>query len=110
MSKYLLIESRDPFDSRDCEWLYNTAKDLKAAGNEVTVFFVQNGVLPTRKTNQYAETIHELAQAKVTLLADSLSLQERAIMTEELLDEVQTADVDALVDLLMEDQVKPLWH
>ena len=47
MARYLLIESRDPFDSNDTGFCQDLAKQL-AGGNEVTVFLVQNGVLPAR--------------------------------------------------------------
>ena len=44
MAKYLLIESRDPFDSNDTAFCGDLARQLNAAKNEVTVFLVQNGV------------------------------------------------------------------
>jgi sulfur transfer complex TusBCD TusB component (DsrH family) len=110
MSKYVLIESRDPFDSRDCEWLYDTAQRLTQSGNEVTVFLVQNGVLQTRKGSHYTASISELAQSDVKLLADSLSLKERAITEDKLISDVQSSTIDELVDLIMEDNVKSFWH
>ena len=48
MAKYLLIESRDPFESNDVAFAYGLASDLAKEGNEVTLFLVQNGVLPAR--------------------------------------------------------------
>ncbi|PCI27148.1 MAG: sulfur reduction protein DsrE [SAR324 cluster bacterium] len=110
MSRYLLIESRDPFDSRDCDWLYETAKGLSKVGNEVTVFFVQNGVLPSRKGSRYENYLHQLSLYNVKLLADSLSLSERAISDRHLVAEVSISNMDQLVDLLMDDQLKPIWH
>ena len=110
MSKYLLIESRDPFDSRDCDWSYETAKDLAAAGNEVTVFLVQNGVLPARKGNKFESKLQELADSNVTILADDLSLKERAIEESLLLDSVKTSEIDVVVDLTVEQQYKAIWH
>ena len=50
MAKYLLIESRDPFDSNDVANYYNLASGLAAAGNDVTLFLVQNGVFPARNS------------------------------------------------------------
>ena len=48
MTKYLLIESRDPFESNDVGYYYDLAADLARRGDEVTLFLVQNGVLPAR--------------------------------------------------------------
>ena len=48
MANYLLIESRDPFDSNDARFCCDLAKQLRQQGDAVTVFLVQNGVLPAR--------------------------------------------------------------
>ena len=46
MSKYLLIESRDPCESGDVGNYFELAQGLAGDGNDVTLFLVQNGVLP----------------------------------------------------------------
>ena len=51
MANYLLIESRDPFDSNDVANFYGLASGLAKAGNGVTLFLVQNGVLPARQSS-----------------------------------------------------------
>ena len=50
MNNYLLIESRDPFESNDVLYYYELSKGLVEAGNEVTLFLVQNGVLAARRS------------------------------------------------------------
>ena len=110
MSRYLLVESRDPFDSRDSEHFYEIARGLREAGNDVTLFLVQNGVLPTRKESAYATKLTELAGAQVTILADAFSLKERAIRDEDRVASVKSSDIDHLVDLLMADNSKAIWH
>ena len=110
MSRYVLVESRDPFDSRDCEHFYEIARGLKDAGNDVTLFLVQNGVLPTRKESTHAPKLKGLAAAQVTILADAFSLKERAIGHEDLVASVKSSDVDHLVDLLMAADTKAIWH
>ena len=72
MSKYLLIESRDPFDSNDTRFCCDLARQLVAANNEVTVFLVQNGVLPARAGARLGD-LATLAGAGVSVLADSTS-------------------------------------
>ena len=53
MAKYLLIESRDPFDNNVVARQYELAINLVKEGNEVTLFLVQNGVLPARPGTQW---------------------------------------------------------
>ena len=48
MARYLLISSRDPFESADTSAYYELAAGLAREGNEVAVFLVQNGVLTAR--------------------------------------------------------------
>ena len=50
MAKYLLIESRDPFETNDVGYFYDLAAGLAQKGNTVTLFLVQNGVLPARRS------------------------------------------------------------
>ena len=54
MAQYLLIESRDPFESNDVGYYYDLAKGLVDAGNQVTLFLAQNGVLSARPSTHSA--------------------------------------------------------
>ena len=81
MSRYILVESRDPFDSRDSEHFYDIARGLKDAGNDVTLFLVQNGVLPARRSARSA-ALAAVAGAGVEVLADEFSLRERGITSD----------------------------
>lgn len=110
MAEYVLIESRDPFDSKDSEQFYSLAKELGKKGNDVTLFLIQNGVLSVRNQSAYAKNLSDLAKSKVKLLADSFSLNERAVQKEEMITDVKTSNVNELVDLLTKNQVKPIWH
>jgi len=73
------------------------------------VFLVQNGVLPARAGSAAAPTVRELASS-VTVLADDFSLRERGIGADELADGVNPASIDVLVDLVVEDGRKVIWH
>lgn len=108
MSRYLIIESRDPFDSNDVSDMYDIAGGLTDR-DDVTVFLVQNGVLAGRRASTAGAQVAELAR-RTTVLADDFSLRERGIEEGELADGVTTASMDQLVDLLVEDDVKALWH
>ena len=107
MASYVFIESRDPFESRDTQFVEETAIAVKERGHEVTVFLVQNGVLAARGS---VRRLGRLAQAGVTLLADDLSLRERGITAGELAHGVRESGIDALVDALVQKNTKALWH
>jgi sulfur transfer complex TusBCD TusB component (DsrH family) len=108
MAKYLLIESRDPFDSSDSEYFAELVEGIAKRGNETTLFLVQNGVLPARKGSKYNGVIADLIKNKVKVVADRFSLKERGIR--QLAEGVDTADTDRLVDLLLEAGTKAIWH
>jgi sulfur relay protein TusB/DsrH len=108
MAKYLFIESRDPFESADSQHFSELLAGIAARQNEATVFFVQNGVLPLRRGARYNDRISELIGRKVRLVADRFSLRERGIS--QVVDGVEVADIDRLVDLLLEPGVKAVWH
>ena len=109
MTNYLFIESRDPFESRDTEFIEQTATALKQRGHEVTVFLVQNGVLATR-TNGRENYLGRLAAAGVTLLADDFSLCERGIQPAELQPGIQRSGMETLVEALVQEKTKAIWH
>ncbi|MBM4439344.1 MAG: DsrE family protein [Candidatus Rokubacteria bacterium] len=109
MSDYVLIESRDPFDSADTGFVADTAEALRARGRDVTVYLVQNAVLATRAGARGSQ-VPRLAKAGVTVLADDFSLRERGIEAGEIAGGVRPASIDALVDLVMRPGAKTLWH
>jgi sulfur transfer complex TusBCD TusB component (DsrH family) len=108
MAKYLVIESRDPFDSHDSAYFSELVLGISSRGNETTLFLVQNGVFPARKGSMHGEAISRLVKNNVKVLADGFSLKERAIKNP--IDGVQVCDIDRLVDLLLEPGTKAIWH
>jgi sulfur relay (sulfurtransferase) complex TusBCD TusD component (DsrE family) len=109
MTSYVFIESRDPFESRDVRFVEETAAALKGRGHEVTVFLVQNGVLASRRGARDSY-LDQLAQAGVALLADDFSLCERGIQPAELRPGVRPSSIEALVDALVRESTKAIWH
>ncbi len=106
MSEYLLIELRDPFESNDVGYYCDLARGLVEAGNQVTLFLVQNAVLAVRPSAQ-APQLRALAGSGIKILADDFALNERGIT--KLADGVQVAPIDVVVDH-MEAGHKILWH
>ena len=108
MAKYMLIESRDPFDSNDVAFTYDFAAGLAKAGNEVTLLLVQNGVLPARRGAK-ADGLAAVMKAGVKVLADDFSLGERGIQASRLAVGVEQASIEVAVDHLAQGH-KTLWH
>jgi sulfur relay (sulfurtransferase) complex TusBCD TusD component (DsrE family) len=106
MAEYLLIESRDPFESNDVGYYYELARGLVDAGNQVTLFLIQNAVLAARPSAQTPQ-LRALIGSGVKVLADDFALKERGIT--KFLDGVQIAPIEIVVDHL-EAGHKTLWH
>lgn len=109
MTNYLLIETRDPFESRDTDFIADSAIALQQGGHNVTVFLIQNGVFAARGSAGHSP-LDRLSAASVTVLADDFSLAERGILSTELNPGVQTANIESLVDALVRENTKALWH
>jgi hypothetical protein len=107
VANYVLVESRSAWDSGDVPYFYRLAGDLAAAGNDVVLFLVQNGVLPARRGAQ-AGALAEVART-VKVLADDFSLRERAIPAGALLPGVRPAGIEVVVGLLAAG-AKAVWH
>jgi predicted peroxiredoxin len=108
MAAYLLIESRDPFDSNDVGNFWDLASGLARSGNAVTLFLVQNGVLPARQC-LHSVRIADAAAAGVEVLADEFSLRERGISPNGLVAGVKAAPLDVVIDHLAAG-CKAIWH
>lgn len=106
MSKYLFIETRDPFEHKDADQTWELAVKLAKSGHDVAYFLVQNGVLAARKGAKI-NTLDE--GAGVTLYVDDLSLAERGINRETVREGVSVSNMDTLVDLTLEDGRKAIW-
>jgi predicted peroxiredoxin len=107
MADYLLIETRDPFEFTTVNHFYRTALDLKKAGHNVTLFLVQNGVLPARRAAH--DELAQLVEHGVSVLADEFSLKERAIAPSELFPGAKAASMDVIRDKVAAG-VKAAWH
>ncbi len=108
MGRYLLIESRDPFDSNDVANFYDLATGLRSEGHEVTLFLVQNGVLPARRGAK-PNGLEDVAKAGVQVLADDFSLRERGVPSDRLALGVEAAPLEVVIDQLAEGR-KAIWH
>lgn len=103
--RYLLIESRSPWEGGGVAAFLELARELGRAGNDVTLFLVQNGVLPARK--QCSPAVPDLGG--VNVLADAFSLRERAIGPEDVAAGITVVGMESVVDLLAAG-AKAIWH
>ena len=106
MAEYLLIESRDPFESNDVGYYYDLARALSEEGDKVTLFLVQNSVFAVRPSAQ-APMLRALVGSGVEVIADEFALKERGIT--KVFAGAQIAPIDMVVDHL-EAGHKTLWH
>lgn len=105
MSKYFLIESRDPFETGEVANDYILAADLAKAGNETTLFLVQNGVLPVRQGAK-KDGLKSAMDSGVNVICDEFSLRERGITN--VTEGVEISPLEIVVDHLA-DGDKTMW-
>ena len=108
MPSYLLIESRDPFESRGFGQRCELAAALATDGAAVTLFLVENGVLAARSAAAVRE-LDRLGRSGVSVLADEFALRERGIAVAELAGHVKSARLDELVKQLGTG-AKAIWN
>ncbi len=108
MTKYLLIETQDPFENAVARDLPAVVEGFLARGHEVTLYLIQNAVLGLRKGSSCEALFGHLRQKKVTLLADGFSLRERAIGAT--VDGVTAIEMKDFIPLLFTDGTKVIWH
>jgi len=105
--KYVLIESRDPFDSNEVQHNYALAIDLAAAGEETTLFLVQNGVFAAR-SGAKNDSLRALLDNGVNVICDEFALRERGIYGEDIASGVATGPLDIIVEQL-ESGARTIW-
>ncbi len=108
MTSYLVVESRDPFESHGFARRCELAGALRAEGASVTVFLVENGVIAARSAARLRE-IEQLAKSGVVVLADEFSLRERGIAQSELAAAVKRVGLDAVLEQMVAG-AKVLWN
>lgn len=108
MSRYLFIQSQDPFTEVRTNAQYGLASSLAAAGNNVQMLLVQNGVLAARQ-GANCPTFDSLQSQGVKVLADAFSLRQREIENSQLKPFVSAADIDVAVSAMLNGD-KVIWN
>jgi sulfur transfer complex TusBCD TusB component (DsrH family) len=105
---YVLIETRDPFESAELDSVLELAGRLGETA-DVTVYLVENAVLPARAASTAAPRLTALAK-RTTVLADDFSLRQRAIPVNDVTPGVEPASIERLVELITTTGCIPMWH
>jgi sulfur relay protein TusB/DsrH len=109
VSKYLLVETKGPLDGG--AYAFDLGKQLRAERHDVTVYLLQDAVFAARRTfGAGADLLQEADRHGLTVLADAVSARQRGIVGDRLAKTVSVAEMDRLVDLLMERSDKAIWH
>ncbi len=104
----MLISSRDPFECRETENLYCLAVNLKNNGHAVTLFLVQNGVMPARKSSSNRK-FSGLIRQGIHIEVDDFSAKERSITKNELKKGIKLSTIENIIDNLAKG-TKTIWH
>ncbi len=107
MIDYLLIESRDPFESREVDNNYTLAANLSASGHNTTLFLVQNGVFPARDSGSH-NGLEELLKKGVKVVCDDFSLTERGIKSDAITGGIDTDSLEFVIQCLA-NEYKTIW-
>lgn len=108
MSTYLLIESRDAFDSKDVAAYCDLAMQLTHGGHNVVLFLVQNGVFMARADAQ-TQLLQKAVSNGVVVLAEEFSLRERGVSLQGLAEGVECSPLDRVVEEMAKG-VNVIWH
>ena len=108
MSRYLFIQSQDPFTETRTLHQFALARQLFDAGHSVRLLLVQNGVTPARKGAR-TPCFDALLNAGIPVSADDFSLRQRQIGTADLKDTVTATSIDTVIDALL-DGNKVIWN
>jgi hypothetical protein len=106
MPGYVLVESRDPFESRAFSHRCELALTLLGECPGVTLFLVENAVLGAR-AGAKAPGLEKLSAVGVRVLADEFALRERGI--HDVAPNVMPVGLDWLVEELA-GGAKTLWN
>src|SRR5205823_6040373 len=109
MRHYVLMETRDPFENNDADFLQSIVQAWTSAGNRVTIFLAQNGVLAARKKARSGH-LRRLSECGASIRAEEFSLQERSITRGETHPFVKISAMDALIELMSDPETRVIWH
>ena len=107
MKQCLIVETRDPVDHRDFDWMASLALRMHEEGMPVSILLTENGVLGARPG--VAPCLQRLIDQRVTISVDRVAMRERGIAEDKLMPGLVPAEIDVVVDSL-EAGAAVLWR
>jgi predicted peroxiredoxin len=108
MSRFFFIQSQDPFVEVRARAQFDLARRLAAAGNDVSVLFIQNGVSVSRISAAFDE-FQPMRADGVKLFADAFSLKQRDIDFKQLKKGIVITGIGVVIDALIAGD-KVIWN
>ena len=108
MKPMLIVETRDPVELRDTEWMADLAVAHRRNGNSTRVLLAENGTFAAR-TGASAANVQALTKAGVEVFADRFAMAERGIRERDLAPGVKPAEIE-LVLAHMETGGSVMWR
>ncbi|MCT2589606.1 DsrE family protein [Streptomyces sp. N2-109] len=108
MKRYLLIESQGTWAGPNAARFIEDACVLAEAGNEVSLFLVQDGVFAV--ADGASELLKRLAESGGNVLVDDFSTAQRALPARSLPSHVKQVGMDTVVQELFADGCQVVWH
>ncbi|MBI4319482.1 MAG: DsrE family protein [Chloroflexi bacterium] len=108
MASYLLVNSRDLHEYVGARSVLDLAAQLRARGNPVTLFLVENAVFAARQGSRLNQDLEELTDKGVRVVAEDVALRARGITT--LSPAVAQSNIDELADLVVDGSDKVIWY
>jgi len=107
MSRYVVIESHDPFEVDLSAEFFDLALSLARAGHDVAVLFVADGIRAAL-AGRHTFWLAELRRAGVTVLADLSAVLAAGFVPAQLAAGVKVTPAGISIDELLQGR-KPLW-
>lgn len=108
MASYFFIQSLDSLSNSKTDEQFRLMQELADRSNRVQVLLVQNAVFMARKDAQ-ATGLDALLGSGINVFVDDFSLLQRGIARTELRTGLQTAEINCVVDAML-DQQKVIWN
>jgi predicted peroxiredoxin len=108
VATYLLIETGGPWRGPGCARFLSDAAGLAAAGHDVQVVLLQDGVAAALP-GAVAE-LTELIERGAEVLADDFSLMQRGLWPDRLLGGVKVASMGDIAERVIEPKTRVVWR
>lgn len=105
--RVVLLTARDPLRAADTTYPARVARELAAAGHDVTLVLLEDAVVLARRAHDGAADLEAAIGDGVRVLAEQEALSRRAVA--HVGEGVKSTDLGEVVDLLMTDSDRQAW-